>query len=102
MTTHDFSNLTTLGTEHLEDRLHGHDYEFILDLAELATEGRQFTNYEGAKQSYLIATIASEQWGIGFRVEQSYLIVTTLLTPDMLITNERKRTALNMTSYLVA
>jgi len=83
--------------------LHGFDSELILDELEKATDGRQFTNYSGAKETYILITLECETYGVGIKLNGDTVEVRTLLTPSMVKLNEtRKARAINLQRFLVA
>ena len=75
-------------THHLATRANGFDLDLILDSVELATQARAFTNTRGEEQTYLLVTLDFDTWGVGYRLQGTTLVCTTLLTPTMVQANE--------------
>ena len=78
-------------TSHLESRLMGFDPEDVLDAMELATEARTFLNNSSIKQYYLLVVLEGETYGAGFKLEGECVVLTTLLTPVMVVGNDKNR-----------
>jgi len=80
--------------------LHGFDVDAILDSIETAKEGRQFTNYSGAKETYILIELDCETYGAGIKLNGDTVELRTLLTPSMVKLNEtRKARALNLQRF---
>ena len=84
-----------------DHNLSGFDSELILDQLEKATDGRQFTNRRGAKETYILIELECEVYGAGVGVYGDTVELKTLLLPSMVKANESKGKALNLKRFLV-